>query len=114
MDSSIAARGLGTLALCAIAAGCATITPVPYSEMASSTYMAPQGAGISPLACMSRHASWRNAVSLRVRRFPSVLCFTMNRVRERRCRSGTCRVITGRSNSPYVNPARQERAAAAQ
>jgi hypothetical protein len=41
MDSSIAARGLGTLALCAIAAGCATITPVPYQEMASSAYMAP-------------------------------------------------------------------------
>ena len=30
-------------------------------------------------SCMSRQASWRNAVSLRVRRFPSVLCFTMNR-----------------------------------
>jgi Protein of unknown function (DUF3313) len=41
MDSSIAARGLRTLALCAIAAGCATITPVPYSEMASSTYLVP-------------------------------------------------------------------------
>ena len=41
MDSSIAARGLGALAFCAIAAGCATITPVPYSEMASSAYMAP-------------------------------------------------------------------------
>lgn len=32
-------------------------------------------------ACMSRHASWRSAVSLRVRRFPSVLCFTMSRPR---------------------------------
>jgi hypothetical protein len=41
MDSSIAMRGLGALALCAIAAGCATVTPVPYSEMASSAYMAP-------------------------------------------------------------------------
>jgi hypothetical protein len=41
MDSSIATRGLGTLALCAIATGCATVTPVPYSEMASSAYMAP-------------------------------------------------------------------------
>jgi hypothetical protein len=41
MVSSIAARGLGTLALCVIAAGCATITPVPYQEMASSAYMAP-------------------------------------------------------------------------
>ena len=41
MDSSIATRGLGTLALCAVAAGCASVTPVPYSEMASSAYMAP-------------------------------------------------------------------------
>ena len=41
MDSSIATRGLGTLALCAIATGCATVTPVPYSEIASSAYMAP-------------------------------------------------------------------------
>lgn len=40
MVSSIAARGLGTLALCAIVAGCATVSPVPYSEMASSSYMA--------------------------------------------------------------------------
>jgi hypothetical protein len=41
MDSSIATRGLGTLALCAIATGCSTVTPVPYSEIASSAYMAP-------------------------------------------------------------------------
>jgi hypothetical protein len=41
MDSSIATRGLGTLALCAIATGCATVTPVPYSEIASSAYLAP-------------------------------------------------------------------------
>lgn len=41
MTSSIAARGLGTVALCAIAAGCASVAPVPYSEMASSAYMAP-------------------------------------------------------------------------
>jgi hypothetical protein len=41
MDSSIATRGLGALALCAIAAGCATVTPVPYSEMASSASLAP-------------------------------------------------------------------------
>src|SRR5882724_10492985 len=41
MDGSIAARGLGTLVLCAIATGCATVTPVPYSEIASSAYMAP-------------------------------------------------------------------------
>jgi Protein of unknown function (DUF3313) len=47
MDSSIAARGLGTLALCAIAAGCATVTPVPYSEMASSAYMAPDASDSS-------------------------------------------------------------------
>ena len=41
MESSIATRGLGVLALCAIAAGCATVTPMPYSEMASSAYLAP-------------------------------------------------------------------------
>ncbi|QOG16666.1 MULTISPECIES: DUF3313 domain-containing protein [Bradyrhizobium] len=41
MDRSIALRGLGTLVLCAAAAGCATVAPVPYSEMASSAYMAP-------------------------------------------------------------------------
>jgi Protein of unknown function (DUF3313) len=41
MDSSTVARGLGTLSICAIAAGCATVTPVPYSEMASSAYLAP-------------------------------------------------------------------------
>ncbi|MGY4282468.1 hypothetical protein ACVWXO_001688 [Bradyrhizobium sp. LM2.7] len=40
MDRSIAMRGLGTLALCAAAAGCASVAPVPYSEMASSAYMA--------------------------------------------------------------------------
>jgi hypothetical protein len=47
MESSIAARGLGTLALCAIAAGCATVTPVPYSEMASSVHMAPDASDSS-------------------------------------------------------------------
>ena len=41
MDRSIAMRGLGTLALCAAVVGCASVTPVPYSEMASSAYMAP-------------------------------------------------------------------------
>ena len=41
MTSSIAMRGLGTVALCAIAAGCASVAPLPYSEMASSAYMAP-------------------------------------------------------------------------
>ena len=30
-------------------------------------------------ACMSRQPSLRNAVNLRGRRFPFVLCFTMNR-----------------------------------
>jgi hypothetical protein len=41
MDSSTVARGLGMLLLCATAAGCASITPVPYSDMASSAYLAP-------------------------------------------------------------------------
>lgn len=41
MNRSIAARGLGTLALCAGIGGCASVAPVPYSEMASSAYMAP-------------------------------------------------------------------------
>ena len=41
MDSSIAARGLGTVVLCVVAAGCASVAPVPYAEMASSTYLAP-------------------------------------------------------------------------
>ncbi|WP_027549650.1 DUF3313 domain-containing protein [Bradyrhizobium sp. Cp5.3] len=41
MDRSIALRGLGTLLLCAVVVGCASVAPVPYSEMASSAYMAP-------------------------------------------------------------------------
>jgi hypothetical protein len=41
MNRSIALRGLGTLVLCAAATGCATVAPVPYSEMASSAYLAP-------------------------------------------------------------------------
>ncbi|WP_298240298.1 DUF3313 domain-containing protein [uncultured Bradyrhizobium sp.] len=41
MSSSIAARGLGTPVLCAGVGGCASVAPVPYSEMASSAYMAP-------------------------------------------------------------------------
>ncbi len=41
MNRSIAARGLGTLVLCAGISGCASVAPVPYSEMASSAYMAP-------------------------------------------------------------------------
>ena len=47
MDRSIALRGLGTLVLCAAAAGCASVAPVPYSEMASSAYMAPNRADAS-------------------------------------------------------------------
>ena len=41
MDSSVATRGLGLLLLCSIAAGCASVAPVPYSGVASSSYMAP-------------------------------------------------------------------------
>ncbi|QPF86230.1 DUF3313 domain-containing protein [Bradyrhizobium genosp. L] len=41
MDSSIATRGLGVLALCSIAVGCASVAPVPYADVASSSYMAP-------------------------------------------------------------------------
>ncbi|MDN4984394.1 DUF3313 domain-containing protein [Bradyrhizobium arachidis] len=41
MDRSIALRGLGMLLLGAALAGCASVAPVPYSEMASSAYMAP-------------------------------------------------------------------------
>ncbi|MGL9622128.1 DUF3313 domain-containing protein [Bradyrhizobium sp. U531] len=41
MNRSIAARGLGTLVLCSGISGCASVAPVPYSEMASSAYMAP-------------------------------------------------------------------------
>ncbi|MCP3372895.1 DUF3313 domain-containing protein [Bradyrhizobium cajani] len=41
MDRSIALRGLGILVLCAAAAGCASVAPVPYSELASSAYMTP-------------------------------------------------------------------------
>ncbi|RXH21299.1 hypothetical protein XH99_23890 [Bradyrhizobium nanningense] len=41
MNRSIAVRGLGTLVLCAGLGGCASVAPVPYSEMASSAYLAP-------------------------------------------------------------------------
>jgi hypothetical protein len=41
MESSIAARGLGAMALCVLAGGCAAVTPVAYSEVASSAYMTP-------------------------------------------------------------------------
>lgn len=41
MSNSIALRGLGTLVLCVSMGGCASVAPVPYSEMASSAYLAP-------------------------------------------------------------------------
>ncbi|MBR0932485.1 DUF3313 domain-containing protein [Bradyrhizobium jicamae] len=41
MDSSIAMRGLGLLALGSLMAGCASVAPVAYSDVASSSYMAP-------------------------------------------------------------------------
>src|SRR4051794_12976828 len=34
-------RGLAALVLCVALSGCATVTPIPYSEMASSSYLAP-------------------------------------------------------------------------
>lgn len=40
MDSSIAMRGLGLLALGSLMAGCASVAPVAYSDVASSSYMA--------------------------------------------------------------------------
>lgn len=41
MNRSIALRGLGTLVLGVSMGGCASVAPVPYSEMASSAYLAP-------------------------------------------------------------------------
>jgi hypothetical protein len=41
MDGWTAARGLFVLALCEVASGCASVTPVAYSEVASSAYLAP-------------------------------------------------------------------------
>ncbi|QOZ74702.1 DUF3313 domain-containing protein [Bradyrhizobium sp. CCBAU 53351] len=41
MNRSIAMRGLGTLVFCAGMGGCASVAPVPYSEMASSAFLAP-------------------------------------------------------------------------
>jgi len=41
MNCLIAVRGLGALLLCVAAAGCASVAPVPYSELASSAYLAP-------------------------------------------------------------------------
>ena len=61
MDSSIAMRGLGTLLLCAAAAGCTSIAPVPYSEMASSAYLAPDTSDTSGRVPYrySTAANWR-------------------------------------------------------
>ena len=58
MDSSIAMRGLGTLLLCAAAAGCASIAPAPYSEMASSAYLAPDASDRVPYR-YSTAVNWR-------------------------------------------------------
>ncbi|WP_257170887.1 DUF3313 domain-containing protein [Bradyrhizobium sp. SRS-191] len=44
MDRSIALRGLGMLLVGTAVAGCATVAPLPYSEMASSAYLAPDPA----------------------------------------------------------------------
>jgi hypothetical protein len=41
MERSIALRGLGMLVLGTAVAGCASVAPVPYSEMASSAYLSP-------------------------------------------------------------------------
>ncbi|GLR87149.1 DUF3313 domain-containing protein [Bradyrhizobium iriomotense] len=62
MDRSIAMRGLGTLALCAVVVGCASVTPVPYSEMASSAYMAPDASDTSGRVPYrySTSADWRS------------------------------------------------------
>jgi hypothetical protein len=62
MMSSIAVRGPGLLALCLCAAGCASVAPVQYSEMASSAYMAPDptdSSGRVPYR-YSGHADWRS------------------------------------------------------
>ncbi|AWL98994.1 DUF3313 domain-containing protein [Bradyrhizobium amphicarpaeae] len=47
MNRSIAVRGLGTLVLCVNLGGCASVSPVPYSELASSAYMAPDKSDVS-------------------------------------------------------------------
>ncbi|MDH6257050.1 DUF3313 domain-containing protein [Bradyrhizobium sp. BR13661] len=62
MDRSIALRGLGTLMLGAAVAGCASVAPVPYSEMASSAYMAPDksdASGRTPYR-YSTSVDWRS------------------------------------------------------
>jgi len=38
---SRADRRLAALVLCAALTGCASVTPIPYSEVASSSYLAP-------------------------------------------------------------------------
>jgi Protein of unknown function (DUF3313) len=67
MDSSIAPRGLGALALCAIATGCATVTPVPYSEMASSAYLAPD------TSASSGHVPYRYSTAVDWRTYDKVI-----------------------------------------
>ncbi|MBR0756339.1 DUF3313 domain-containing protein [Bradyrhizobium jicamae] len=47
MDSSIAARGLGVLALCVLAAACAAVKPAPYAGMTSSPSMVPDASDAS-------------------------------------------------------------------
>lgn len=61
MNNSIATRGLGALSLCAIAAGCATVSPAPYAEMASSAYLAPDTSDPSGRVPYrySTHVDWR-------------------------------------------------------
>jgi hypothetical protein len=58
MDRSIVNCGPGTIALCAIVVGRASVTPVPYSEMASSAYMAPE-ASDRVLYRYSNSVDWR-------------------------------------------------------
>ncbi len=41
MNDGTAARGVLLLVLCASAAGCASVAPVAYSELASSAYLVP-------------------------------------------------------------------------
>jgi hypothetical protein len=59
---SRADRRLAALVLCAALAGCATVTPIPYSEMASSSYLAPNPSdpsGRIPYR-YSSDVDWRN------------------------------------------------------
>lgn len=70
MDRSIVNCGPGTIALCAIVVGRASVTPVPYSEMASSAYMAPEASD----ACLTATPTqWTGAHTTR----PSALAMTV-------------------------------------